>query len=74
MDQHCTEPIRTARSARADGGEPLNTEERSVTEHSGSLYVNLTKFGALTHGIEKGQDLDVEIYENGIWIPAGDRS
>jgi len=62
------------RSRRADGGEPMNTEQMSVRYGGNSLVVGLTVFAATVHDLDENSDVTVECYQDGIWIaPGGDR-
>jgi hypothetical protein len=64
--------IRNERLRRADGGEPLNTEEgRSIRWQGNSLVVGLTSFAVKTHGITDDDEVTVETYPDGIWIDIG---
>ena len=67
-EPHTQRGIREERARRADGGQPLNSEARTVHPSGNSLVIGLTSFGVKTHNIETGQEPDVEVYPDGIWI------
>jgi len=60
--------IRKERARRADGGEPLNSERRSVHWSGNSLVVGLTSYAVKTHSLDSDDDVVVETYPAGIWI------
>lgn len=55
----------------ASDDEPLNWDLRKVQQYSG-LYINLTGYGVNTGNIDKGDQLVVEVYPEGIVIPFDD--
>lgn len=63
--------VREERARRADGGEPLNSEQRSVHWEGNSLVVGLTSYAAKTHSLSDDDDVTVETYAEGIWISLG---
>ena len=63
--------IRDERARRADGGEPLNSEERSVHWDGNSLVVGVTAYAVKTHSLTTDDDVTVETYAEGIWIDLG---
>lgn len=67
-DPQCRSDIRNQRQQRTDGGEPINSETRTVQQNGQSLYINPTDFGAITHGISCGDEVRVETYASGIRI------
>jgi predicted RNA-binding protein with TRAM domain len=48
--------------------QPVDTAERSVIEHSGSLYVNVTGFAERLHGVEVGDTVNVHITHAGLVV------
>lgn len=66
--QPSMDALREQRQKIADGGEPLNTEERKVRLIDGTLYINPTDYGARTHDISKGDDVEVHTTVDGIAI------
>jgi hypothetical protein len=60
------------RAQLCDGGEPLHDDERSVLSMDGTLYINPTKFGENMHSLSAGDDVVVEVYDEGIWIGTGE--
>jgi len=63
--------IQEERCKRADGGEPINTETRTAFDNNGGMCSNLTDFGTKLHGIESGDEVRIEVHEDGIWIEPG---
>jgi len=63
--------IRDERARRADGGEPLNSEQRSVHQEGNSLVVGVTAYAVKTHSLSGDDDVTVETYADGIWIDLG---
>lgn len=58
-----------------DAGDLLDIKTRSVQKMNGSencLGVNLSELGASVLGARKSDDLQLAIYNNGIWIPKDD--
>lgn len=70
-EPHTQRGIRKERAQRADGGQPLNSESRTVQSYGHSLVIGLTAYAAKTHDISAGQEPDVEVYADGIWIDLG---
>lgn len=58
------------REKMADDHEPLHRADRIVQKFNG-LYINLTDYGAMTGDVEKGDELEVHVYREGIVIPFG---
>lgn len=52
----------------ADSGEAVDSDERRVINHSGSLYVNIPFFTRKLHGIDVGDGVVVETYRDCIKI------
>lgn len=67
-DPQCRSDIRDKREKRTDGGEPINSETRTVQQKGQSLYINPTDYGAITHNISRGDEVRVEVYRDGIRI------
>ena len=63
--------IQQHRARRADGGEPLNSEVRSIHWDGNSLVVGVTSFAVKTHGLTDDDDAVVETYPDGVWIGLG---
>ena len=63
--------VREHHARRADGGEPLYSDPRSITQNGNSLVIGLTDYAVKTHSIECGQTPTVEVYPDGIWIDVG---
>ena len=70
-EPHNRPSIRAERAKRADGGEPLNDEQRSVMSYGNSLVIGLTDYGVRTHDVDVGQTPSVLVYPDGIWIDFG---
>ncbi len=60
--------IRNERRKRADGGEPLHDDDRSLFQRGGSIAVTLTAIGRDIHGLDADGDVTVMVYPDGIWI------
>jgi len=60
--------IRQELGKRADGGEPLFDADRSLFDQGGSIGVTLTAHGRDTHDMQSGEDVNVEVHPDGIWI------
>lgn len=60
--------IMHARSTRADDGEPMYSEHRSVHYAGNSLVIGLTATGTNVLGVDDGDDLQVEVHDDGFWI------
>jgi len=43
-------------------------ETRTVVEHSGSLYANLTKASRMCVGFETGDKIRIRTFNEGVWI------
>jgi hypothetical protein len=72
-EPHTQPGIREQRIKRADGGEPLNDEERQVQRVGNSIMIGLTDYGVQTHDLSASDTLLVAVYPDGIWIQTGDR-
>lgn len=70
-DPQTRSDIRAERAKRADGGEPLHATTRTVHWSGDSLVVGITDYGVKTHGVNRGQEPNIEIYPDGIWIDFG---
>lgn len=70
-EPHTQRGIREKRAQRADGGQPLNSESRTVHSAGNSLVIGLTAYAVKTHNINAGQKPDVQVYPDGIWIELG---
>lgn len=64
--------IRQHRRERADGGQPLNTETRSLFPKGGSIAVTLTAYARDTHSLNCKQNVTIEVHPDGIWIAPED--
>lgn len=58
------ELILEAREQIADGGEPLNSQTRSIIRQRTSFYVNLPVYTRQTLGIELGDEVEVHTFED----------
>jgi hypothetical protein len=67
-EPHTQPGIREERMKRADGGQPLNTEERQVQMVGNSLMIGLTDYGVQTHNISKGETLGIAVFPDAILI------
>lgn len=67
-EPHTRSGIRDERARRADGGQPLNSESRTVHWEGNSLVIGLTAYAVKTHDIDAGEKPDVQAYPDGIWI------
>lgn len=56
------------RQTNAGESEPIVTRQRRALEDGGAARVNLTKVGCDALGIEPGDDLDVELYDDHIRV------
>lgn len=62
-------------SLKAEPGERLDIQTRSVQKMSGSsncLGVNITDTGRVILGVEPTDSVQLVIYDNGIWIQTHD--
>jgi hypothetical protein len=64
--------IMQARSQRADDGEPIYSESRSVHYSGNSLAIGLTATGTNVLDVGDGDELKVEVHEDGFWIGVAD--
>lgn len=48
--------------------EPRHTEDRSVLEMHGGMYVNMTEFASIFHKIEKSDTVKVHTTEEGVFV------
>lgn len=60
--------MRSRRKELSMDGEPLNVQKRDAQQFHTSIYVNITDYGTKTHGIGKGEQVQVETYQDGIFI------
>lgn len=67
-EPHTQPGIREQRVKRADGGQPLNDEDREVQRSGNSLVIGLTDYGVQTHDLTLDDTLRVAVYPDGIWI------
>lgn len=63
--------VREYHNHRADGGEPLYSDSRSIAQNGNSLVIGLTDYAVKTHDLQCGQQPVVEVYPDGIWIGIG---
>lgn len=64
--------VQTERQAEADGGEPLFTEEMSLTDRNGSVGVTIPSGAVKILGYEIGESRAVEVYPDRVVIPKGE--
>jgi len=65
--------MRSRREKLSMDGEPLNQQTRDAQQFHTSIYINITDYGVKTLDVEKGQEMVVETYEDGVFIrPAND--
>lgn len=65
----------TNQRRRDPRGKCLYADRRNAASpgaNGDQISVNVTSFGRDLHGISPGEELDVHVHENGIWIEAGD--
>jgi len=60
--------IAACRSGDESVEDDAMTEERTVVEHSGSLYANLTKAARMCVGFDKGDQIRIQTFNEGVWI------
>jgi hypothetical protein len=60
--------VERSRAIAAGDNEPTNTEERSVVDLGGALYVNLSDYAKSTHDFEKGDDVLLHTVDDGVCI------
>jgi len=60
--------IASCRSGDESLEDDAMTEERKVVEHSGSLYANLTKASRMCVGFDKGDQIRIRTFNEGVWI------
>ena len=70
---HCKQQIRDRHRKRTDGGgdKPLYGESRKVIAVGNSLAIVVTSYARKTHGVSKGDKVQIETYPEGIWISLG---
>jgi len=56
----------------APQGEPYEREEMSLIKNGGSVSVTIPVFAVKLCGYERGQQVPVEVYDDGVWIATGD--
>ena len=71
-DQKIREAVRVGRQQVCGDDEPLHGTTRAAQQFNESVYVNATKYGVRTLGIEKGDELVVETYRDRIVIRKND--
>lgn len=70
--QNASGQVRTLRERMMSDDEPLYSDTRTVQQHNTSLYANLMDVGVSIHNIEAGDEVNVEVYPEGICIPFND--
>jgi hypothetical protein len=63
--------IMETRARQARDGEPNYSEKMSVRYAGNSLVIGLPATGTNVLGITDDDDLEVEVHDNGFWIPIG---
>ena len=61
--------VQAERRAEADPGEPLFTEEMSLTDRNGSVGVTIPSGAVKILGYEIGEQREVQVYQSGVWVP-----
>ena len=61
--------VQAERSAETDPGEPLFTEQMSLSDRSGSVGVIIPSYAVKILGFEPGEERQVEVHDRGVWIP-----
>jgi len=64
--------VQAERQSEAAPGEPLITEQMSLSDRSGSVGVIIPSSAVKILGFEAGEQRPVEVYDGGVWIPKGD--
>jgi len=62
------EIIRQERRKRADDGDPLHEDSRSLFNQGNSIAATLTATGRDIHNLDAEGSVVVQIYPDGIWI------
>lgn len=57
-----------SRDVPHDGSEALHDEERRVVNLGGTLYVNVTEFAAITHGVDDKTGCIVHTFPSGMFV------
>jgi len=63
--------VQTERQAEAGDGEPLFTEEMSLTDRNPSIGVTIPSGAVKILGFEVGESCEVEVYSDRVVIPKG---
>lgn len=61
--------VQAERQAETDGGEPLFTEEMSLTDRNGSVGVTIPSGAVKILGYEIGESRPVKVYADRVVIP-----
>ena len=61
--------VQREREANAADGEPLFTEEVSISDRSGSVGMIIPSYAVKILGFEPGEQRRVEVHDDGVWIP-----
>ena len=61
--------VQREHESRVADGEPLFTEEVSISDRSGSVGMIIPSYAVKILGYEPGEQRRVEIHEDGVWIP-----
>lgn len=64
--------VQAEREAESDPGEPLFTEQMSLSDRSGSVGVIIPSSAVKIFGFEPGEQRQVEVHDRGVWIPRGE--
>jgi hypothetical protein len=64
--------VQTERQTEAADGEPLFTEEMSLTDRNGSVGVTIPSGAVKILDYEIGESRRVEVYDDRVVIPKGD--
>jgi len=66
-------PMRQGRESTGEPhGEPHERERMSLIKNGGSVSVTIPVFAVKLCGYERGQQVPVEVYDDGVWIPTGE--
>lgn len=61
--------VQREREAKAADGEPLFTEDVSISDRSGSVGMIIPSYAVKILGYEPGEQRRVEVHDDGVWIP-----
>jgi len=61
--------VQSERESEAAEGEPLFTEEMTISDRSGSVGVIIPTYAVKILGYEAGEQRPVEVYDDGVFIP-----